>query len=137
MLCFLGNQTNERKIKYFPLLSHIFLAPKHQANTKNVLKIMYIFREHTKIRKKLFPFAFLYFLSTQTPSKHKKNILRIKKIVFSFFWLNVFGILELCFWETKRNGEERRLWGRMATTWNEREEIKLRVSRVIYKPKTM
>ena len=53
------------------MLSHIFSAPKHQANTtkkKKNLKIMYIFREHTKIRKNLFPFAFLHFLSTQTPS---------------------------------------------------------------------
>ena len=27
-------------------------------------------------------------------------------IIIIFLGLNVFGILELCFWETKRNGEE-------------------------------
>ena len=92
---FLRNQTDQRKKekknkKFVPLLSHIFLTPKHQApsskkkikkNKKKKLKIMYIFREHTKIRIYIyiyiFSFAFPRFLTTQTPStkqssKHKK-----------------------------------------------------------------
>ena len=81
---------------------------------------MYIFREHTRVRKNLFPFTFQHFLSTQTPStkQTQEKYTQNKKdciFFFLFFWLNVFGILELCFLETKRNGEERRLWGRTAT----------------------
>ena len=53
---------------------------------------------------------------------HETNITALVPNFSFSFWLNVFGILELCFWETKRNGEERRLWGRMATAWSEREE---------------
>ena len=63
---------------------------------------MYIFREHTKIRKNLFPFAFLYFLSTQTPSTKKTQETYTQNqedsvFYFFFFGLNFFGILELCF----------------------------------------
>ena len=51
----------------FPTFSRHLNTKQTQPKKKN-LKIMYIFREHTKIRKNLFPFAFLHFLSTQTPS---------------------------------------------------------------------
>ena len=113
---FLRNQTEQRIKTYFLLLSHIFSTSTHQANKYiyiyiYILKIMYIFREHTKIRKNLFPFTFLYFLSTQTPSTKKTQETYTQNqedsvFYFFFFGLNFFGILELCFWETKRNGEE-------------------------------
>ena len=76
-----------------------------------MLKIMYIFREHTKIRKKknLFPFAFPHFLSTQTLSTKQTQetytqnqeecvcVFYFIIIIIIFLGLNVFGILELCF----------------------------------------
>ena len=40
---------------------------------------MYIFRDHTKIRKYIFPFAFPRFLTTQTPSTKQSSKYTLKK----------------------------------------------------------
>ena len=66
------------------MLSHLFSAPKHQPKQKKKLKIMYIFREHTKIRRKkkiYFPLLSHIFSAPkhQAPSKVAKKKKKKKK----------------------------------------------------------
>ena len=71
---FLRNQTDQREKK--EPISLCFSTFSQQPNTKHQkkkLKIMYIFRDHTKIRKYIFPFAFPRFLTTQTPSTKQSS----------------------------------------------------------------
>ena len=76
---FLRDQTDQRKRKrksQFPFGFPHFLiiqTPSTKQKKKKKLKIMYIFRDHTKIRKYIFPSAFPCFLTTQTPSTKQSS----------------------------------------------------------------
>ena len=74
-------QIKEKEKANFPLVSHIFSSSKHQAPSKKKkkLKIMYIFRDHTKITKYIFPSAFPCFLTTQSPSTKQSSKKKKKK----------------------------------------------------------